>query len=161
MKRLSRITTTTAAIPEVLYSDDVRRKITTSSLDLYERLFGYGEKPRRYLEMELRDGVSEIAILHDMDTLQVFAFCVFYRRTLPELFIDYLGVSPASQGGGLGSRLLRGVIDHSSRIEGLQEVSLFCSEGKIPFYKKVGFEKTGKFADLGGIWYRLSKRFQN
>lgn len=152
--------TTTAAIPEVLSSDEIRQKILASSLDLYEKLFGYGEKPRRYLEMELRDGVSEIAVLYDTESLRVFAFCIFYRRTLSELFIDYLGVSPETQGGGVGSRLLRGVIDHSSEIEGLREVSLLCSEDKISFYKRFGFENTGQFADLSGIWYRLSKEVQ-
>lgn len=153
--------TTTVAIPEVLSSDEIRKKIMTSSLDLYERLFGYGEKPRRYLEMELRDGVSEIAVLYDTETLHVSAFCIFYRRTLSELFIDYLGVSPEAQGGGVGTRLLRGVIEYSSGMEGLREVSLLCSKEKIPFYKKFGFENTGQFADLSGIWYRLSKPVRN
>jgi ribosomal protein S18 acetylase RimI-like enzyme len=150
---MSRLIHTTATIPEVT----LRKKILGSSLDLYEKLFGYGEKPRKYLEMELRDGVSEIAVIYDSETLQVSAFCVFYRRTLSELFIDYLGVSPTSQGGGIGSRLLREVLDYSLRIEGLREVSLLCSEDKVPFYKKFGFENTGQFADLSGTWYRLSR----
>lgn len=145
------------AIPEVPPPDEIRNQILKSSLDLYETLFGYGEKPRRYLEMELRDGVSEIAIMYDVDTLRVFAFSIFYRRTRSEMFIDYLGVSPESQGGGYGSRLLRGLISYFSGIEDLKEISLLCSDEKIPFYKKFGFENTGRFADLSGVWYRLSK----
>lgn len=76
------------------------KKIFDSSLDLYETLFGYGEKPRKYLETELINGFSEIAVNYDAETLQVSAFCIFYRRTLGELFIDYLGVAPTSRGGG-------------------------------------------------------------
>ena len=151
--------TTTATIPDVecsIPSDVLRKKILSSSLDLYESLFGCGEKPRRCLEMELRDGVSELAVLYDVETFEVHAFCIFYRRTLNELFIDYLGVSQKLQGGGVGKRLLNKVLDYSKKLEGLGEVSLLCSEEKIPFYKKFGFKNTGQFADISGTWYRLS-----
>lgn len=144
-------------IPEGMSSGEIRDRIMRGSLDLYERLFGYGEKPRRYIEMELRDGVSEIAILYDLQTLGVTAFCIFYRRTLTELFIDYLGVSPDAQGRGLGGRLLNQVIEFSENMEGLREISLLCSLDKIPFYKRFGFRNTGEFTDISGTWFRLSR----
>jgi GNAT superfamily N-acetyltransferase len=61
-----------------------------------------------------------------------------YPRAEHWAYVTNVYVTPAQRNGGLGSRLMRRVID-ASRAEGLEMLLLWPSDRAVPFYERLGF----------------------
>lgn len=60
-------------------------------------------------------------------------------------------VHPEYQGGGIGSKVLRQLVDKCLQL-GLPDIQLFCARGKRAFYEKRGF--VARSEDAPGMQYR-------
>jgi GNAT superfamily N-acetyltransferase len=71
----------------------------------------------------------------------------------PHWYLGVLGTSPAQQGKGIGSALLRPVLERCDR-EGLPAYLESSKERNIPFYSRHGFRVTGEITAPGGptVW---------
>lgn len=64
-------------------------------------------------------------------------------------------VDPAYQGQGIGTQILKRLVDHC-RSKRIRDIQLFCARGKRPFYEKNGF--TARPDDAPGMQYRPDYR---
>jgi GNAT superfamily N-acetyltransferase len=71
------------------------------------------------------------------------------RPQTPHWYLALLGTHPADQGKGLGSAVLRPVLDRCDD-EGLGAYLESSKESNIPFYRRHGFEVTGRLDAPGG-----------
>jgi GNAT superfamily N-acetyltransferase len=60
-------------------------------------------------------------------------------------------VDPAYQGQGIGTEILKRLVDHC-RSHRIRDIQLFCARGKRIFYEKNGF--TARLDDAPGMQYR-------
>jgi GNAT superfamily N-acetyltransferase len=71
------------------------------------------------------------------------------RPRAPHWYLALLGTHPEHQGRGLGSAVLRPVLDQCDA-EGLGAYLESSKESNIPFYRRHGFEVTGRLDAPGG-----------
>jgi len=71
-------------------------------------------------------------------------------------YLSLLGVEPSAQGRGLGSRLMRPVLDRCDR-DGIAAYLESSKEENIPFYRRHGFAIVGEIRVAGGptLWPML------
>jgi GNAT superfamily N-acetyltransferase len=69
-----------------------------------------------------------------------------YRR--PHYYIPYVGVRPEMQGRGIGTELLRPILDRCDR-EGLPAYLEATCERNAALYERLGFERGQEFSVLG------------
>lgn len=75
-------------------------------------------------------------------------------------FLNYLGVSPAYRGGGLGSRLLKAAEEHATGagFDRMQLDVLNENAGAIRFYERHGYERCYEHVHDGRAKARYEKR---
>lgn len=82
------------------------------------------------------------------------AACAPLRSAEPAFLLATVGVRPASQGGGIGARLLRPGLAEADRA-GLPAVLETSASANLRFYRRLGFEVTGEVTVPGGgprVW---------
>ena len=124
-------------------------------LDEYERLFIHSpefgdEKPKLELKRDLECGSSELMVYGEDP---VKGFCVFYKESYDQYFIDYLGVNTDHQGQGMGKRIMQSVLQHCFADSDIVSVCLLCVNDKIPFYERLGFIVVEKIENT--IWNKM------
>lgn len=79
-----------------------------------------------------------------------------YRK--PHWYLAILGVEPEAQGRGLGSVLMKPILDHCDA-EGMDAYLESSKAANIPFYQRHGFEVTGEIQIPDGptLWPMLRK----
>lgn len=92
------------------------------------------------LEASYRAGLLKIAISHE--DARLYGYAMFFVHPEPTIsrYLHKIFVFAPYRGHGLGSQLLRGVLNYS------QGTSLLCSHDLIPFYERAGMEFKGSFA---------------
>jgi GNAT superfamily N-acetyltransferase len=93
-----------------------------------------------------RAGIDRMHAMLDAETLTRFMHIVrtverFHRRTAigKHLYLSTLGVEPSRQGQGLGSALIRSMLERADA-EGLPCYLETCQPRNIPLYQKHGFK---------------------
>jgi GNAT superfamily N-acetyltransferase len=95
-----------------------------------------------------RSSVAELARMRVV-TRRALPFLVGAQRveqahpSEPHYYLAILGVSPAAQGSGLGSALLRPMLDRCDR-EGVPAYLESSKERNVPFYERHGWRVTGE-----------------
>jgi GNAT superfamily N-acetyltransferase len=82
------------------------------------------------------------------------------RPEKDHLFVETVAVRPHRQGSGLG-RLLMTFAEEAARDLGLHEIRLYTNEKmeeNLPFYRRLGFEETGRWLDEGYRRVFMKKR---
>jgi GNAT superfamily N-acetyltransferase len=71
----------------------------------------------------------------------------------PHLYVPYVGVAPASQGAGLGTKLLGRTLERADA-DGLPTYLEATSERNAALYERLGFKHLGAFTVLGSppLW---------
>ncbi|HEY0278835.1 MAG TPA: GNAT family N-acetyltransferase [Solirubrobacterales bacterium] len=71
----------------------------------------------------------------------------------PHFYVPYVGVAPAGQGAGLGTKLLRKTLERADAA-GLPTYLEATSERNAALYERLGFEHLGPFTVLGSppLW---------
>lgn len=92
------------------------------------------------LEECYRAGHLKIAVSHEDGRLYGYAMFFVHPEPTMSRYLHKIFVFKPYRGHGLGSQLLRGVLDYS------QGTSLLCSHDLIPFYERAGMEFKGSFA---------------
>jgi predicted GNAT family N-acyltransferase len=97
------------------------------------------------IELDEHDAVSLHALAFDAR-----ASAVGTGRLLPDGHIGRMAVLAAARGGGVGSALLRALMD-SARARGQREVMLSAQLHAVPFYRRHGFVAEGSVYREAGI----------
>ena len=98
---------------------------------------------------------------HDQDALHLLAVSadgegVGTARMLPDGHIGRMAVLPAWRGRGIGTALLRALLD-AARQMGRHEVFLHAQCRAEPFYQRLGFVAEGEIFDDAGIDHRCMR----
>jgi GNAT superfamily N-acetyltransferase len=87
-------------------------------------------------------------------TIRVLSFLESIHPHEPHWYLAILGADPSSQGKGVGTSLMRPVLEHCDRL-GLPAYLESSKERNLPFYSRHGFTVTKEVALPGGgptIW---------
>lgn len=92
--------------------------------------------PGRHLEI-LRAS-ARVVFARDADSGRVVGFVTAVGDGVLSAFIPLLEVLPEYQGRGIGTELVRRMLD---LLEGLYMVDLCCNEDLVPFYERFGMQR--------------------
>jgi len=110
---------------------------------------------RMTVAQQLRGGTGFIAALgtHIPRALRALATVQRAHPDTPHYYLAVLGTRPDQQGRGLGSALLRPILDRCDA-EGLGAYLESSKESNLAFYRRHGFEVTGEIRLPGGppVW---------
>lgn len=91
---------------------------------------------------------------HLLNTVTMLSLIESMHPRQPHWYLATLGTDPDAQGRGIGSALLRPVLDHCD-VEGLPAYLESSKESNVPFYARHGFEVVKEVPLPGGgptIW---------
>lgn len=91
---------------------------------------GWSNKPTPEIHLRLLERSDEIVIAIDEDTGAVVGFVTAITDRVLSAYIPLLEVLPAYQERGIGSELMRHMLD---RLGGLYMVDVLCDKHLIPF----------------------------
>ncbi len=104
------------------------------------------------LEIDALDAASVHALARDMTGRAVGT-----GRLLPDGHIGRMAVLKSARGTGVGSALLRALMDEASR-RGFADVMLNAQTQAVPFYQRFGFVEEGGEHDDAGIAHVTMRR---
>jgi ribosomal protein S18 acetylase RimI-like enzyme len=98
---------------------------------------GWPEPPTPALHLRHLRGSDVTIVALDPATGQVVGFVTAITDGVLAAFIPTLEVLPAWQGQGIGSELVRRLLE---RLAGRYSVDLVCDEDLLPFYERLGLQ---------------------
>ncbi len=119
-------------MPAVTYTDSLDG-ITPDHLRGF--FAGWPEAPAPETHLRLLRGSSHILLALDPAAGRVVGFITAVSDGVLAAYIPLLEVLPEYQGQGIGSELVRRMLD---TLRGLYMVDLVCDEGLKPFYERCG-----------------------
>jgi predicted GNAT family N-acyltransferase len=128
----------------------------TIQLGSWEALRGEAERIRFEVFVTEQKVPAEIELDHwDPQCVHALAFdsaavAVGTGRLLPDGHIGRMAVRASARGLGVGSALLRALMDEARR-RGQREVVLSAQTHAVPFYEREGFRTEGEIYDDAGI----------
>jgi predicted GNAT family N-acyltransferase len=128
----------------------------TIRLGSWEALRGEAERIRFEVFVTEQKVPAEIELDHwDPQCVHALAFdaagvAVGTGRLLPDGHIGRMAVRASARGLGVGSALLRALMDEARR-RGQREVVLSAQTHAVPFYEREGFRTEGEIYDDAGI----------
>lgn len=96
---------------------------------------GWPNPPTPETHLRLLEGSDEVVIAIDEDTGAVVGFITAITDRVLSAYIPFLEVLPEYRGRGIGSELVRRMLD---RLDGLYMVDLLCDKQLIAFYERFG-----------------------
>ncbi len=117
----------------IIYTDSLEG-ITPEKLAGF--FVGWPDPPSPETHLDLLRGSAAIVLALDDDTGQVVGFVTAISDGVLTAFIPLLEVLPAFQGQGIGSELVRRLLD---RLAHLYAVDLVCDADLQPFYERFDF----------------------
>lgn len=106
-------------------------RITEDELEGFFVGWARNVTPAEHLEILSNSHAVELAI--DMDTSQVVGFVNAISDGVLMAYLPLLEVLPEYQGRGIGTQLVRRILD---RLRGLYGVDVCCDEDVVPFYER-------------------------
>lgn len=100
---------------------------------------GWPNKPSPEVHLRLLRGSDEVVIAVDEATGAVVGFTIAITDRVLSAYIPLLEVLPEYQGRGIGSELVRRMLE---RLKGLYMIDVLCDEQIVPFYEKLGMRRT-------------------
>lgn len=117
----------------IIYTDSLEG-ITPEKLAGF--FVGWPDPPSPETHLDLLRGSAAIVLALDDDTGQVVGFVTAISDGVLTAFIPLLEVLPAFQGQGIGSEMVRRLLD---RLAHLYAVDLVCDADLQPFYERFDF----------------------
>jgi GNAT superfamily N-acetyltransferase len=105
--------------------------------DLRGFFVGWPDPPTPPRHLDLLRGSAEIVLAVDTDAARVVGFVTAISDGVLAAFIPLLEVLPAYQGQGIGSELVRRMLD---KLAPLYAVDLTCDARLQPFYAQFGMQ---------------------
>jgi ribosomal protein S18 acetylase RimI-like enzyme len=97
---------------------------------------GWPSPPSRERHLDLLHGSAHVVLAREVD--RVIGFVTAISDGVLSVYIPLLEVLPEFQGRGIGSELVRRLLD---RLEGLYMVDVVCDEDVVPFYVRFGLQR--------------------
>jgi GNAT superfamily N-acetyltransferase len=91
-------------------------------------------------EAHLRALRGSFAVELALDGDQVVGYITAISDGVSAAFIPHLEVLPAYKGKGIGTELVKRIVD---RLSHLYVIDLICDEDVVPFYDRLGFRRYG------------------
>lgn len=139
-----------AAEPKIELGD--WRQLAGVAAPIRHAVFVDEQKVAAELELDEWDAQSLHALARDAQGLAVGT-----GRLLPDGHIGRMAVLPQARGTGVGTALLRALMD-AARERGHAEVVLNAQTHAIPFYRRLGFVEEGEVFDDAGIPHVAMRR---
>jgi ribosomal protein S18 acetylase RimI-like enzyme len=106
--------------------------------DLAGFFVGWPSPPSPERHLELLRGSTHVVVA--LDAKRVVGFVTAISDGVLSAYIPLLEVLPEYQGSGVGSELVRRVLE---RVGELYMVDLACDEDLVPFYERLGLMRIG------------------
>jgi ribosomal protein S18 acetylase RimI-like enzyme len=106
--------------------------------DLEGFFAGWKQPPSRRLHLAVLRASDRAVIAQDAETQAVVGFVSAISDGLIAAYITLLEVRPAYQRRGIGTELLRRMLD---ALEPLYMIDALCDERLLPFYQRAGFTR--------------------
>ena len=116
----------------IRYSDSLDG-ITTEHLHGY--FVGWPKPVSPEMHLELLDGSDEVVLAVDDETNRVVGFITAVSDGVRSAYIPLLEVLPEYRGRGVGSELMRRMLE---KLGGLYMIDLVCDADVQPFYERFG-----------------------
>ncbi len=115
----------------IRYTEDVA-EVDESLLDGF--FVGWLRKPSSAQHLAVLKGSFRVVLAIDDSASRVVGFVNMISDGVLTAFIPWLEVLPAYQGHGIGSELMRRVLD----CEQMYSIDLVCDKPLLPYYAKLG-----------------------
>ncbi|HEX2907193.1 MAG TPA: GNAT family N-acetyltransferase [Phototrophicaceae bacterium] len=96
---------------------------------------GWPQPPTPETHLRILQGSRYVVLARDEDTRNVVGFITAISDGISAAYIPYLEVLPAYQGQGIGSELVRWMLNQLTH---LYMIDLICDDDLIPFYERFG-----------------------
>ena len=117
------------------YSDDVSR-IGVEQLQGFFNGWPNAPSPEAHLRL-LHDSSHAVVAIH-RESNSVVGFVTALTDGVLSAYVPLLEVLPAYRGNGIGTTLIKRVLD---LLDGIYMVDLICDEHTQPFYEKIGMRR--------------------
>lgn len=114
------------------YSDTIHG---VGAQDLQGFFVGWPDPPSPETHLRILVGSAAVVLARDQATGAVVGFITAISDGVSCAYIPHLEVLPAYQGSGIGSELVRRMLD---RLRHLYMIDLICDEDVQPFYARLG-----------------------
>ncbi len=115
-----------------------RDRLGGLTADRLERFFvGWPNPPSPETHLRVLRGSDFIVLAIDEETSIVVGFVTAISDGVLSAYIPLLEVRPDWQGRGVGSELMRRMLE---RLEHLYAVDLVCDPALVPFYRRLGMQ---------------------
>lgn len=99
---------------------------------------GWPNPPAPETHLRMLHGSSHVVLARDAETSQVIGYINAVSDGVHSAFIPQLEVLPEFRGHGVGSELVRRMLD---QLSGFYSIDLLCDEDVQPFYERLGMRR--------------------
>jgi ribosomal protein S18 acetylase RimI-like enzyme len=121
----------------IFYTDSIAN-VTAENLSGF--FGGWLNPPSPAIHLKLLAGSDEVVLAVDDETGNVVGFITAISDGVLSAHVPLLEVLPAYRGRGIGSELVRRMLD---KLSGLYAVDLICDPDLQPFYTRLGMKAVG------------------
>lgn len=99
---------------------------------------GWPNPPDSATHYRILEGSSHVVLAVSQQENQVIGYMTAISDGVSAAYIPHLEVLPAYRGQGIGSELVKRMLQ---QLNGIYMIDLLCDEDVIPFYEKVGMQR--------------------
>lgn len=111
--------------------------VQASQLDGF--FVGWPDPPDTETHMRLLHGSDAVVLAIDDETNRVIGFITAITDGVLSAYIPFLEVLPDHQGHGIGTELVRRMVEH---LRDLYMIDLLCDVDLQPYYERLGFMRS-------------------
>lgn len=126
---------TSWSTPPITFSDTVD-EISVEELEGF--FVGWRQRPSPNLHLSVLRASDRVVIARDADSRAIVGFITAVTDGLLAAYISLLEVLPPYQGHGIGTELVRRMLD---ALGALYMIDALCDEALLPFYARMGFAR--------------------
>ncbi len=120
----------------IVYSDSVEG-VREDQLQGF--FVGWRKVPPSSVHLDVLRNSDHVVLAQDSETEKVIGFISALTDNVMTAYIDLLEVLPAYQSQGIGSELMRRMLE---KLKDLYMIDLLCDADMQPFYERFGMQKT-------------------